>query len=67
MISDAQDNHLVCHDITQQHDMSRVNAHTMRAHRVLDFFVNRRSGRFNSEYLRSLDNVVGLSHKTIDT
>ncbi len=51
--------HLVAHDIPKQHDVSRVDAHTVALHGVVDLVDDRLPSRLDTEHLRYLDNVVG--------
>ena len=51
--------HLVGHDITKQHDVSRVDAHTVTLHGVVDLVDDRLPCSFDTKHLRDFDDVVG--------
>ena len=42
--------YLVTHNVAQQHDMSRINAHTVTRHGILDFVDNLPPSSFDTEY-----------------
>jgi hypothetical protein len=53
--------YLVSHDVSEKGDMSRIDAHAMRLHCVLDLVDDSASRRFDAQNLGYLNNVVGGS------
>jgi hypothetical protein len=50
--------YLVRHDITQQHDVSWINTHTVRLHGMLNLVVDGPAGSFDPEDFGSLHDVI---------
>lgn len=51
--------HLVSHNISQQHNMSRIDIHAVTLHRVLDLVDDGLPRGFNPKNLCDVDDVVG--------
>ena len=51
--------YLVRHDISKQHDMSRIDVHIVRFHSVLDLVNDRLTGGLDTQHLSDLDDMVG--------
>lgn len=51
--------YLVGHDISKQHNMPGINAHTVALHRELNFIDDGSSSSLNTQNLSSFDDVVG--------
>lgn len=52
--------YLVCHSIRQKHDVTRVNAHTVGRHGVLNLVEHRFARRLDTQYLLHLHDMVRL-------
>lgn len=65
--SDTQYFSLVRHDITQQHDVSRIDRHSVRLHGMLNLVVNCLSSSFDTEHLAGFHDVICLCPGTNDT
>ena len=50
---------LVRHDIAQQHDVPRIDTHTVTGHGILNFVDDRSPSSFDTQDLGNLDDVVG--------
>ena len=53
--------YLVRHDVAEQHDVPRVDAHTVALHGVVDLVDDGLPRSFDTENLGYLDDVVGRS------
>lgn len=63
---DPQDLALVGHHVTQKHHVSRIDAHPVRLHGVLDLVVDCRTRGFDAQDFCGLHDVVGLRAQTIN-
>ena len=59
--------YLVRHDISKQHDMSRVDTHAVTLHSVLNFVDDSAAGGFDTQHLRSFNDVIRCGVFTNDT
>ena len=58
---------LVAHDVTQEHDMSRIDSQSVRTHRVMNLLDDRRSRRFDTEHFFDLHDVIRRGFESDDT
>jgi hypothetical protein len=65
--SDTQDFTLVSHDISKQHDVTRIDRHSVRRHCMLNLVINRLSCSFNTENIACFHDVIRSGLDTIDT
>jgi len=65
--SDTQDFTLVRHDVSQQHDVTGINRHSVRRHGMLNLVINRLTSCLNTEDLTSFHNVIRSGFETVDT
>ena len=62
--------YLISHDIAKQHDMARINIHTVFLHCVLNFVDYGWSSSFNAQHLSYFNDMVGrslLAHDSYST
>ena len=53
--------YLVGHDVSQKHNVPRINAHTVAGHCELNFVDDSSPSSLNAQNLCSLDDMVGRS------
>jgi hypothetical protein len=58
---------LVRHDISQEHDVTRIDRHSVGRHGMLNFVVNGLSSSFNTQDLACLHDVIRSGLDTVDT
>ena len=58
---------LVRHDISKQHDVTRINRHSVRRHGMLDFVIDSLSGSFDTQDLACFHDVIRSGLDPIDT
>lgn len=63
----AKEAYLVGHYIAEQHNMSRIDAHSVRTHGVLNLIDDGQPCGFDTQNLGGFDNVVGRSLFADDT
>ena len=49
---------LICHDISEKHNVARVYAHSVRGHGMLDLIDNGSSSRFDTQDLTHFHDVI---------
>lgn len=65
--SDTEHLAFIGHDISEQHDMSRINRHSVRRHGMLNLVVDGLSSGFDTEHLASLHDVIRSGLYAVDT
>jgi hypothetical protein len=58
---------LVRHDISQEHDVTRIDRHSVGRHGMLNLVVNGLSGSFNTQDLACFHDVIRSGLDTVDT
>lgn len=59
--------HLVTHNISKKHQVTRIDSETVRRHSVVDLADDARASGFDSEHLLNLHDVVGRGLASNDT
>ena len=65
--SDTQNFSLISHDVSQQHDVSRIDRHSVRRHGMLNFIIDRLSSSLDTKHITGLHNVIRSCLDSIDT
>jgi len=65
--SDTKDFTLVRHDVSQQHDVTGINRHSVRRHGMLNLVINRLTSRFNTKDFTCFHDVIRSGLETVYT
>lgn len=65
--SDTEHFTLVRHDVSQQHDVTGINRHSVGCHGMLNFVINGLTGSFNTENFACFHDVIGSGFETVYT